>query len=103
MYAVIQTGGKQYRVSEKQVIEVEKLSVEPGSIIDLNDVLMYANGDDIRIGAPRLSDIKVNAKVMGHGRGEKVMIVKMRRRKHSRKQMGHRQYYTQLQITQISA
>src|SRR5262245_55360386 len=103
MYAVIVSGGKQYRVGEDQTIQVEKLSVEPGSTINLNEVLMYANGDDIRIGAPYLSDVKVNATVVGHGRGKKVMIIKMRRRKHYRKQMGHRQHYTELKITGIQA
>lgn len=103
MYAVIVSGGKQYRVAEEETIQVEKLSVEPGSTININEVLMYANGDDIRVGAPYLPEVKVNATVVSHGRGEKVMIIKMRRRKHHRKQMGHRQHYTKLKITSIQA
>lgn len=101
MYAVIVSGGKQYRVAQEQTIQVEKLTVEPGVVIDLNEVLMYADGDDIRIGTPYLSDVKVNATVVSHGRGEKINIIKMHRRKHHRKQMGHRQHYTQLKITGI--
>ena len=101
MYAVIVSGGKQYRVAQEQTIQVEKLTVEPGEVIDLGEVLMYANGDDIRIGTPYLSDVKVNATVVSHGRGEKISIIKMHRRKHHRKQMGHRQHYTELKITGI--
>lgn len=103
MYAVIVSGGKQYRVAEEETIQVEKLPVEAGSTINIDEVLMYANGDDIRVGAPYLPGVKVNATVVSHGRGEKVMIIKMRRRKHHRKQMGHRQYYTELKITGIQA
>lgn len=103
MYAVIVSGGKQYRVKQEQTIQVEKLDAEAGSVIDFNQVLMYANGDDIRVGAPYLSDVKVNATVVGHGRDKKIMIIKMRRRKHSRKQMGHRQHYTELKVTGIQA
>src|SRR5471030_1999036 len=103
MYAVIVSGGKQYRVAEDETIQVEKLSVEAGSTINLSEVLMYANGDDIRVGAPYLPEVKVNATVVSHGRGVKLLIIKMRRRKHHRKQMGHRQYYTELKITGIQA
>lgn len=103
MYAVILSGGKQYRVTEQQTIQVEKLPVEVGSEIHLQDVLMYVNGEDIRLGNPRLSDVKVNATVVSHGRGKKIMVIKMQRRKHHRKQMGHRQYYTELKVTGIHA
>ncbi|MDX1250885.1 MAG: 50S ribosomal protein L21 [Gammaproteobacteria bacterium] len=102
MYAVIVTGGKQYRVAEGDVVKVEKLPVEAGTSIDLDNVLMVANGDDIKVGAPYVAGGKVTATVKSHGRGDKVKIVKMRRRKHYRKQAGHRQHYTELQITGIS-
>ena len=103
MYAVIVSGGKQYRVTQEQTIQVEKLDAEAGSSVDIKEVLMYADGDDIRVGAPYLSDVKVNATVVGHGRDKKVMIIKMRRRKHYRKQMGHRQHYTEIKVTGIQA
>jgi large subunit ribosomal protein L21 len=102
MYAVIETGGKQYRVTEGQSIKVEKLDAEAGSSIDLDKVLMVANGDDIKVGAPYLQGGKVTATVKSHGRGEKIRIVKFRRRKHFQKETGHRQHYTELQITGIS-
>lgn len=103
MYAVIKTGGKQYRVAEGQTLRVELLPVEVGSSIDLDKVLMVANGEDVKIGAPYLEGSKVTATVKGHGRGEKVRIVKFRRRKHHMKTQGHRQYYTELEITGINA
>lgn len=103
MYAVIRSGGKQHRVADQQTIQVAKLAVEPGSTVNFDEVLMYVNGDDIRVGAPYLTDVKVNATVVGHGRGEKIMVVKMRRRKHHRKQMGHRQSYTEIKITGIQS
>ena len=102
MYAVIKTGGKQYRVAQGDVLRVEKLPVEAGSTVEIDQVLMVANGDDIKIGAPLVAGGKVTATVNGHGRGDKVMIIKFRRRKHHRKQMGHRQDYTELQITGIT-
>lgn len=102
MYAVIKTGGKQYRVAEGDVLRVEKLPAEEGSSIEIDQVLMVANGDDVKIGAPLVEGGKVTATVKSHGRGEKVKIIKFRRRKHSRKQMGHRQDYTELQITGIA-
>ena len=103
MYAVIKTGGKQYRVTEGQTIRVEKLDVEPGQSIELGEVLMVADGDDVRLGAPFVEGGKVSAEVQAHGRGEKIRIIKFRRRKHHRKQMGHRQAYTELKITAIEA
>ncbi len=102
MYAVIKTGGKQYRVAEGDVLRVETLPAEEGSTIEIDQVLMVTNGDDVKIGAPLVEGGKVTATVKGHGRGEKVKIIKFRRRKHSRKQMGHRQNYTELQITGIA-
>jgi large subunit ribosomal protein L21 len=103
MYAVIKTGGKQYKVSEGQTLKVEKLNAEEGASIDLNEVLMVADGDDIKVGAPFIDGGKVTATVASQGRGKKVMIVKFRRRKHHRKQMGHRQSYTELKIEKITA
>lgn len=103
MYAVIETGGKQYRVTEGQRIKVEKLAADEGANIDLDKVLMVANGDDIKVGAPYVSGGKVTATIKAHGRGKKVMIIKFRRRKHSRKTQGHRQSYTEIEITGIKA
>jgi large subunit ribosomal protein L21 len=102
MYAVIETGGKQYRVTEGQTLRVEKLGADVGANIDMDKVLMVANGDDIKIGKPYVDGGKVTATIKSHGRGEKVRIVKFRRRKHSRKTQGHRQSYTELEITGIA-
>lgn len=103
MYAVIETGGKQYRVTEGQTIKVEKLTADAGSSIELDKVLMVANGENIQLGRPYVSGGKVSAVVEAHGRGDKIRIIKFRRRKHSRKQMGHRQHFTAIKITGISA
>lgn len=103
MYAVIQSGGKQHRVAEGEVIRLEKLDLEAGAIVEFDKVLMVANGDDVKVGAPYVDGGKVVAEVVAHGRGEKVKIVKFRRRKHHRKQMGHRQWFTEIKITGISA
>ena len=103
MYAVIETGGKQYRVSEGQAIKFEKLAVEPGAKIHFDKVLMVANGDSIQVGSPYISGGTVTAEVLSQGRGKKVKIIKFRRRKHYRRQMGHRQYFTEVKITAISA
>jgi large subunit ribosomal protein L21 len=102
MYAVIATGGKQYRVAEGDVIRVEKLSAEAGSSVDFDKVLLVGEGDSVKVGAPYVDGGKVSATVTAHGRGKKIEIVKFRRRKHHRKQMGHRQDYTEVQITGIS-
>lgn len=103
MYAVIVTGGKQYRVSQGDKLRVEKLDVAAGESVDLDQVLMVVDGDDVRIGAPVLDGGKVTAEVKTHGRGDKVNIIKFRRRKHHMKRQGHRQAYTELEITGISA
>ena len=102
MYAVIETGGKQYRVSQGQRIKVEKLDAAAGDTVNLDKVLMLANGEDVKIGAPYIKGSQVTATVASHGRGDKVRIVKFRRRKHYRKSQGHRQDYTELEITAIS-
>lgn len=103
MYAVIVTGGKQYRVAQGDKVRVEKLEVAEGDAVELDKVLMVADGDDIKIGAPFVEGGKVTARVAGHGRGDKVEIIKFRRRKHYMKRQGHRQAYTELEITGISA
>jgi large subunit ribosomal protein L21 len=102
MYAVIVTGGKQYRVSEGETLKVEKIVADEGASVDFANVMMIGNGDDIKIGVPFIEGGKVTAIVKSHGRGEKVKIVKFRRRKHYQRQMGHRQSYTELQITGIT-
>jgi large subunit ribosomal protein L21 len=101
MYAVIKTGGKQYRVSAGEKLKVEQIPADIGSEIVLGEVLMLANGEDVTLGAPLISGAAVTAKVVSHGRGEKVRIYKMRRRKHYRKSMGHRQNYTEIEIVGI--
>jgi large subunit ribosomal protein L21 len=103
MYAVFQSGGKQHRVSEGQTIRLEKLDIETGATVEFDTVLLVANGEEVTVGAPFVSGGKITAEVVTHGRGDKVKIVKFRRRKHSRKQMGHRQWFTEVKITGISA
>ena len=103
MYAVIRTGGKQYKVAAGGKLKVESLSAEVGSEIEIKDVLMVADGADIKVGTPVLAGASVKATVLAHGRGEKVMIFKMRRRKHYRKTQGHRQNFTEIRIDGISA
>jgi large subunit ribosomal protein L21 len=102
MYAVIKTGGKQYRVSAGEKLKVEQLAADIGSEIVLNEVLMVGNGESITMGAPLIAGATVTAKVVAHGRGEKVSIFKMRRRKHYRKSQGHRQNYTEIEILGIA-
>jgi large subunit ribosomal protein L21 len=103
MYAVIQTGGKQYRVCEGDTLKVEKLVAEAGAGVELDRVLMVADGDAVKVGKPYLVGGKVTATVKAHGRADKVHIVKFRRRKHHLKRQGHRQWFTEIQITGISA
>ena len=103
MYAVIKSGGKQYRVAEGDTIKVEMLTADEGASVEIDKVLMIGNGDDIKIGAPYVDGGKVTATVKSHGRGKKVKIIKFRRRKHHMKRQGHRQAYTDLTITGISA
>lgn len=102
MYAVIQTGGKQYRVSEGATIKVEMLKAEQGASVELDKVLMIANGDDVKVGTPYIEGGKVTATVKAHGRGKKVKIIKFRRRKHHMKRQGHRQWFTELEVTGIA-
>ena len=102
MYAVVKTGGKQYRVTQGEVLKVEKLDGNEGDSIELNEVLMIADGDNLKIGKPMLDGGKVTATIKSHGRGKKIEIMKFRRRKHHQKKTGHRQYYTELEITGIN-
>ena len=101
MYAVVVTGGKQYRVEEGQTLKVEKLEVATGESIELEKVLLIGNGDDVKIGAPVVEGAKVVAEIINHGRHKKVKILKFKRRKHHMKQMGHRQWFTEVKITGI--
>ncbi len=101
MYAVISTGGKQYRVTAGEKLKVEQLAAKVGSEIMLDEVLMVADGDQVALGTPLLAGAKVTAKVIAHGRGDKVRIFKMQRRKHYRKSQGHRQNFTEIEILGI--
>lgn len=103
MYAVVKTGGKQYRVASGEKIKVEQLPGVIGSQIILDQVLMVADGEKIAIGAPMVAGAKVQVTVVSHGRHDKVTIFKMRRRKHYQRHGGHRQNYTEIQIDKISA
>ncbi len=101
MQAVIQSGGKQYRVKPGDALRVESLSAEIGASVSFDQVLLVGDGDDARIGAPFVSGARVNATVLAHGRGDKVTIFKMRRRKHYQKSQGHRQAYTEVRIDDV--
>ena len=102
MYAVIQSGGKQHRVKEGQVVRLEKIDLEKGATVDFDKILMVGEGEDLTLGAPYLDKAKVSGEVVEQGRGKKIKIIKFQRRKHSRKQMGHRQWFTEVKITSIS-
>lgn len=103
MYAVIVTGGKQYRVVKGETLRVEKLAGEEGAKVELDGVLMVVDGDQIEVGTPTLAKGAVSAKIKSHGRGKKVEIIKFRRRKHSKTQAGHRQSYTEIEVTDIKS
>jgi large subunit ribosomal protein L21 len=103
MYAVIKTGGKQYRVSAGEKIKVEQIPADVGTEISLDQVLMVGEGESVKIGAPVIAGATVTAKVISQGRHPKITIFKMRRRKHYRKNQGHRQNYTELEISGINA
>ena len=103
MFAVVKTGGKQYRVSEGDRLRVETLEAEAGASIELDSVLMVGEGESVKVGSPTVSNASVTAKVIDHGRAKKVKIIKFRRRKHHMKRMGHRQNYTEVEITSINA
>jgi large subunit ribosomal protein L21 len=101
MYAVVETGGKQYRVAVGDVIRVEKLDAAAGAAVNLDKVLMVADDGNVRVGNPNVDGATVTATVKAHGRADKVHIFKFRRRKHFRKSQGHRQHYTEIEITGI--
>ena len=101
-YAVIVTGGKQYKVAEGEFLKIEKLEVATGESVTFDRVLLVANGEEVTTGAPVVAGAKVVAEVVSQGRHDKVRIIKFRRRKHHKKQMGHRQYYTEIEITGIA-
>ena len=103
MYAVIRTGGKQYKVAEGETLKVERLDGAEGDVIEIEDVLLIGDGDDIKVGAPTVSGAKVSATIKSHGRGEKIRVVNFRRRQGYKREQGHRQSYTELLIGSIAA
>ena len=103
MYAVFATGGKQYRATTGDILKIEKLDAEKGAKVELDQVLMVGEGEDIKVGSPYLKGGKVMATIVEHGRGEKIKILKFKRRKHHMKRMGHRQDFTRIEITDIAA
>ena len=102
MYAVVKTGGKQYRVAAGEKLRIETISGDVGSEVVLDQVLMLADGDTVTVGTPLISGASVKATVLAHGRADKVRIFKLRRRKHYQKRQGHRQNYTEIKIETIS-
>ncbi len=103
MYAVIEAGGKQHRVVEGETLKLEKIEAATGDSIEFYKVLLVGTGEDVKIGKPVVDGSKVTAEVVAHGRHKKVKIVKFNRRKHYRKETGHRQWFTEVKITGISA
>jgi large subunit ribosomal protein L21 len=101
MYAVIKSGGKQYRVESGKQVRVETLAADVGAAVAFEEVLLVGAGDSVKVGAPLVAGAKVKATVVAHGRGEKVKIFKLRRRKHYQKSQGHRQNYTEVRIDDI--
>ena len=103
MFAVVKTGGKQYRITKGDTIKVEKLTGEIGDKIELSDVLMVADGDNVQVGRPCVEGARVQAEIVDQGRHRKITIFKMRRRKNYRRKMGHRQPFTAIKILDIGA
>lgn len=103
MFAVIVSGGKQHKVVEGERLKLEKIEVETGGTVEFDRVLMVSDGESVNVGAPVVEGARVTAEVVGHGRGEKIRIIKFRRRKHHMKRAGHRQWYTEVKITGIQA
>ena len=103
MHAVFISGGKQHRVQAGDSLKLEKLEVETGATIDFDRVLLVSDGEEVKIGEPELQGAKVSAEVVAHGRHKKVSIIKFKRRKHHMKRMGHRQWFTEVKITEIKA
>ena len=102
MYAVIETGGKQYKVSEGDVIFVEKLGVEEGEVVTFDKVLVAADGENVKVGAPLVDGAKVEAKVVKNGKAKKIYVFKMKRKKNYRRKKGHRQPFTKVEISKIT-
>ncbi len=103
MYAVVKSGGKQYKVFAGQTVKLEKIESQVGEVVELNPVLLVSTEAGIKAGNPVVEGASVKAEVVAHGRGDKVTIIKFRRRKHSRKHQGHRQWFTEVKITEITA
>lgn len=103
MYAIIKTGGKQYRVAEGEVVRIEKLDQETGADVQFDQVLLVSKDDNVTVGKPTVAGAKVVGEIVDQTRGKKVEIIKFKRRKHQMKRAGHRQYYTDVKITQIDA
>ena len=103
MYAVIEAGGKQHRVVEGETLKLEKLEAATGDTLEFDRVLMVGGGDEVKVGTPVVAGSKVTAEVISHGRHKKVKIIKFNRRKHYRRETGHRQWFTEVKITGISA
>ena len=103
MYAVVRTGGKQYRLGVGDSVKVEKLSDEVGNIVELSQILMVSDGGEVKIGTPLVTGASVKAEIVGHGRNKKIRVFKMKRRKKYRRTQGHRQAFTQLKVTEINA
>lgn len=103
MFAIVETGGKQYRVTPGEVIKVEKLPVEEGREVELGKVLLTAQEDEVKLGNPYIEGVRVKAQVLGHGKGRKILVMKFKKRKNYRRKRGHRQPFTALKITDIVA
>ncbi len=103
MYAVVRTGGKQYRLGVGDSVKVEKLSDEVGNIVELSQILMVSDGAEVKVGTPLVTGASVKAEIVGHGRNKKIRVFKMKRRKKYRRTQGHRQAFTQLKVTEINA
>ena len=101
MFAVIESGGKQHRVEEGEILRLEKLAAGPGETVTFDRVLLIAQGDDIKVGTPFVDGVEVTAEVVGEGRGEKITVIKFKRRKNYHRKQGHRQSYTEVRVTGI--
>jgi large subunit ribosomal protein L21 len=101
MYAIIATGGKQYKVTEGEALQIEKLKAEAGSQVEFDQVLMLVDGEKVEVGTPYLDGVKVTGEVVKQGRGEKIHIIKFRRRKHHMKRQGHRQDFTEIKVKSV--
>ena len=103
MYAIVKTGGKQYKVQEGDILQVEKLAGEVGSEISFDDVLMYSDGENVTVGQPKVDNVTVSGHIVAQGKSNKIIVFKYKRRKRYRRKQGHRQHYTAVQIDSIKA